>query len=466
MTSESRPNPMRGVPPAFVVAVGVMLVSGIVLTLITTYAVGKFNGYDDHGWWLDFLLYGRELVSSGMSFAANVLVLVGFAELVRRSGPGTDGMVLRAGLVAMVVILATSLATIYMSSWWYPRGEESKERFETYLTFWRWRARVVFVSALVASGALVVAGRRFTVVLFVAIPFLILTALQHPTQWIDELVSFDRPHDDELWGQAIIDIWIRISYCGALMATLTALGASLPPASTDMVRSGQGLERIGSGLVGRVVIILVWIFTMIMTVGAQSPSMARVSSVIFPVLFLMASIAIVTGFLQVGGLSRDGAPRMRLYTGAALTITAMVMDALKGISLYLALRRDGDQDTVDGVKGTVTALPYVSPALALAGLWCVLSAASAMRRMAPEARVDQRGINAAAASVTIFTIVAVALFRWGESGPRSPGVFVLVSVFVGFANIIAQLAVARVCHRVGAAMREVSALPTAVATVK
>ncbi|MBZ0230992.1 MAG: hypothetical protein K8M05_01455 [Deltaproteobacteria bacterium] len=468
--SDAAPSPAQpaGAPPAFTIAVAVMLGVGTALSLVVAYAATRAGRPVDGSWVQGLLFQGRSLVATATSFAVTVLMLVGFAELVRRSGPGRDGLVLRAGLVALVVMLLSALAAAYMLHWWWPRGESSRERAETMDAFVRWRGRLVFAAALVASASLIAAGRRHRVVVVAAAPLLVFTALQHPIPWLHELVSFEDPSHGELWLQAAIDIWIRIGFCGALVATVSAIGAALPPAPADMVRAGQGLERVGSGLVARVIVILVSIFTLIMTVGAQSPGMQRVAGVLFPACLLVASIAIVTGMLQVGGLSAAGAPRKRLYAGAALTMSAMVIDAIKAVSLYLALRRGGEDDAyvVERLKRVATALPYLSPVLALAGLWCVLSAAVVLRRMTPDARVDERGIRAAAASVTIFTAAAVALLRWVESGVKSPATFVIVSIVVAFANIVAQLAVARVCHRVGGAMREVAVLPSAVATVK
>jgi len=464
-----RPPPAPGAPPpAFVIAAGVSLVVGIALTVFVSYLMSRQALPGEGSWSFGFFVTGRSLVSTAAGFAVPVLLLVGFAELVRRAGPGLDGRVLRVGLGAMVVFVALALASAYVTFWWWPRGGSSEARVETLETFLRWRSRLALLAALVASTSLIVAGRRHRLVLGLAAPFLILTALQHPTHGLDQLISFEQPEAGQWWIQATIDIWIRLGFYGALMATVAVIGGALPPVPVDMVRAGQGLERVGSGLVARVIVILVSIFTLIMTVGAQSPSLQRVAGVIFPACLLVASIAIVTGMLQAGGLSSTGAPRKRLYAGAALTMSAMVIDAVKAVSLYLALRRgaaSGHYD-LDRVKQMAAALPYVSPVLALAGLWCVLSAAMVLRRTVPDARLDERSIRAAAASVTIFTAAAVALLRWIESGVQSPAVFVIVSIFVGFANIVAQLAVARVCHRVGGAMREVAALPPAVATVK
>lgn len=469
-TQTSEPAPARpppaGVPPALVVAIATMLIAGIGIELVVTYAM-KHLGEPRSSWLTQFFFVGRGLLGTGAAFATAVLMLVGLLDLARRAGHGTEGAALRVAAAMAGVILVAVLAGAYAGYWRFPQAEKSEELFESIERFWTWHARMTCAAACTATTALAVAGRRHGVVLAVAVPFLIFTALHYPTRTLREWVSFERPEDAELWLQAAIHIWIRIGFVGTFMATVSAIGTGLPPAPTDMVRAGQGVERVGSGLVARVIVILVTVFTLLMTVGAQSPSMARVAGVIFPTCLLVASIAIVTGMLQAGGLSAHGAPRARLYTGAALTMIAMVIEALKAISIYLALRRgDVEGYAVESVRLTAQALPYLTPALGLAGLLCTLSAAARLRRMAPGARVDESTINSAAASVIIFAACAVALLRWLQSGVSSQGTFVILSIMVAVANIIAQLAVARVCHRVGAAMREVSALPTAVATVK
>ncbi|HUQ03510.1 MAG TPA: hypothetical protein VM261_13505 [Kofleriaceae bacterium] len=464
----ARPPP-TGVPPAFVIAIATMLIVGIALSLFAAYAgtSPRHEFGDRDSWVFQFMFIGRGLLWSGSALATTSLAAVGFAELARRSGPSTEGHVLRAGMLAAIAMLVIILAGLYMNYWWTPHRELTDERQKSIESFWLWRQRLFFTAAMLASASVIVAGRRHTLVLALAVPLLVFTALQYPTRWIAELVRFEQPTDDgELWLQSGLEIWFRIGFCGSFMAVVTAVATKLPPAPTDMVRAGQGLERVGSGLVARVIVLLVTAFTLIMTVGAQSPSMARVAGVIFPTCLLVASLAIVTGMIQAGGLTASGAPRLRLYAGGALSITAMAIDALKALSLYMALRRGGDfgeSFSERQITQTAAALPYLTPALGLAGLLCTLSAAARLRRMAPEARVDEAGINAAAASVIIFTASAVALLRWAQSGVRSPGMFVMVSLIVAVANIIAQLAVARVCHRVGAAMREQSGLPVAVA---
>jgi hypothetical protein len=467
----SFPAPPATVPPAFVVAIAVMLVSGIGVELLLTYLVGHLEEHGgERGWALQFFMYGRGLFRSGASAASLTLMLLGFAELARRAGPRLDGNLFRAGVIAVGGLVVLLLAGLYLNYWWWPRGDSSRERIDTMENFWRWWQRGALTAALFATASVVVAGRRLPAVRWAAVPLILVTVLMWPTSWLQELTSYDDPSERERWIDAGIRIWIRLGFCGLFMTAATALGRSLPPAPTDMVRAGQGLERVGSGLVARVVVVVVAAFVLIMSVGAQSPSLQRVGSVIFPAAFLIASLAMVTGLWQAASLGVAGAPRLRLYAAAALTTMALVMDALKSLALYLALRSGGEDlgaGMRDRSKDLAQTLPYLTPALWLTGLLLLMSAAERLRRMVPEARVDAAAINAAAASVTIFTTAAVVIMRWAQTGGVSSiGGFVVISLMVALANIVAQLAVARVCHRVGAELREVSTLPTAVATVR
>ncbi len=463
--------PTATVPPAFVIGVAIMLVAGVVIQVLVTYGVVQSAHRGDRGWIFDFLQHGRGLAIVSTSFATSVLMLVGFNELVRRAGPGLDGNFLRAGAVAMGAMLILWLAGAYTSFWYMPRGELTRDRLDTLDTFWTWRQRFACALAMVASLSLILAGRRLRVLRLVALPLLVLTALMWPTPWVDELISIAHPSSSgDHWTQASIDVLIRIGFCGALMAGVSAIGTSLPPAPTDLPAAGRGLERAGSAIVAAVCALVVSIFVLVMTYGAQSPGLARVTSIVFPMIALVTSVALVTGVLQAAALSRDDAPRKRLYAAAALIAITLVIGAVKAVSLYIALRRGGDVAGAydrEQVRGLVEALPYATAALGLAGFVCLLSALAAIRPMVPEARIEEASIWGAMTTLIVLTIAAFALLRWAQTGgARDAGTFVLVSIVSIGASIVAQLAVARACHRVGEAMRETSTLPTAVATLR
>ena len=93
-----RPPPAPGAPPpAFVIAAGVSLVVGIALTVFVSYLMSRQALPGEGSWSFGFFVTGRSLVSTAAGFAVPVLLLVGFAELVRRAGPGLDGRVLQIG---------------------------------------------------------------------------------------------------------------------------------------------------------------------------------------------------------------------------------------------------------------------------------------------------------------------------------------------------------------------------------
>jgi hypothetical protein len=85
-----------------------------------------------------------------------------------------------------------------------------------------------------------------------------------------------------------------------------------------------------------------------------------------------------------------------------------------------------------------------------------------MRRWAPERRTDRQMVVNAAVAVSLFSIAAVVLVRELAPARGDIGYFILVAILVAIANVFAQIAVARVCHRVAEELREAPGLPTAV----
>lgn len=460
------PAPRPTIPPAFVVALAIMGLARGGFALLHAHAATSLPSQG--GWLVELAGVGASLLWAGTTLAALALLGVGFTELARRAGPGGDGVVLRIGAVAVAGLGLCTVVGLYVLHWWIPTGEATAARHETWRSIQTWLDRLPFVAALVASGALVVAGRRLRTVRLLAGPLLVATALRWPLSSLRELISYARPEDGELWTQAFIDLAIGVAFAGALFAVALALGRALPPARVDRVRAGQGLERVGSALVARVLILVVVAFTLVMTVGARSPAFARLAALVFPFGLLLAGLALVTGMIQAGGLAAAGAPRYRLYAATALTITALAIEALKAVAGYVLLRRGRGEGfpLSDRVESVAAALPYLTPTLAVAGLLCVLWAAAPLRRMSG-AGVDERGLRGAALALIACSGAALGLLRWAETGGvRSVTGFVMLSLLIAVANIIALLAVARICHRVGEALRGAPELPTAVATVR
>jgi hypothetical protein len=459
-----------GIPPAFLVAMAVTVVVGAVFSLLVAYGFHE-RPSDNGGWVANFLRYGRSLLSPGFGLATASLMVIGFGELVRRAGRGSDGIWLRIGLAAAVIILVSLLASLYMNHWYSARRAGSKELWQTVETFFKWQQRIVAAAAVVLSGSLLVAGRRLPLVQALAVPLLIVTVFSYPIREVWELTHDRRPSSGDLWISSFVDIAIDLAFAGTLLAVLGALGRRLPPPPVDLSRAGDGLQRVGSALVARVLVLVVAAFTVVTTFASHSVGLAKIIATVFPLGLLLASIALVTGMLQAGGLTAEGAPRKRLYAAAVFTLAALVVEGLKAIALYIALTGGTGEDfdvssRREYAEQVMATLPYATPALALAGLLCLLWGVHALRAWVPEARIEYTGITGAAVSVTVFSVLAVAILRWGASSPRDLGVFVIVSLLVAIANVVAQLSVARACHRVAEAMRDSPALPTAVVAIK
>lgn len=456
----------KSTPAAFLVAAAFKLAVGILFALIVTYAFTERRG-ETAGWMIDFARYGRSLLAPAFGLGIAALWIVGFHELARRAGPGADGVVLRIGTAAAVTSFLAVLAALYIRHWYIPRaGEADGETLERAVeSFWLWHGRVTPTAALVASGALLLAGRRIALVRGMALPLLITTAFAYPYRVVLDLSRGDVRSEADLWGLFVTDVAFDAGFVVSLLVVVSALARALPPAAVDLVRAGDGLQRIGSGLVARVLLLVVATFTGVSTFASSSVGLFKVTATVFPLGLLLAGIAMVTGMLQAGALSAPGAPRKRFYAAAVLTTAAFVTEALKALAAYhrVVLAPDrAEHFSGDNLEHFATALPYATPALALAGLLCLLSAVDGLRRWATEDAADPRPITSAAVAVTVFMIAGVMTLRWGVSEPNNVGVFVLVAILVAIFNVTAQLAVARVCHRVAEGMRDAPALPTAV----
>jgi hypothetical protein len=455
-------------PPAFMMSVACTVIVGALFSFLVTYGLDDSGSLNSAGGWLhEFIRYGRPMLSPGFALAAASLSMLGFAELVRRAGPGPDGLILRVGWCAALVFVGSVLAGLYMNHWYAPRAD-ARDLRDILEMFWKWQQRVGATAALVASGSLLLAGRRNPLVMGMAMPFLIATAFCFPYEMVWELTHETGSWGGDRWVATFIDVAIDVSFAVCLLMVTSALGRQLPPAPVDLARAGVGLQRVGSALVARVLVIVVAAFTMVSTFASSSLGLAKLITIVFPLGLLIASIALVTGMFQSGGLTAPGAPRKRLYAAAVFTTVALIAEGLKALAIYRSLPSQSDQwnGYAADTDRILAALPYATPALGLAGMLCLLSGVQALRRWVPQARIDETSIAGAAVSVSVFTVAAVVMLRWGASSPRDLGAYVVVAILVAIFNVIAQLSVARACHRVAEAMLEAPGLPTAVVASK
>lgn len=459
------PRPVfPAIPPAFLVAFAIMVFGSAFVGFAWAHALSDIRAYadrDNHDWFLDFARYGRPLIAPALSLAVAALMMLGFAELARRAGPARgDGLALRLGLAGSVVIFLCLLVSLYVNHWYVPRRPAGSAALME--DFWLWHQRVACTSALLSTAALLYAGRRLFLVQALAVPLVIATIFAYPVESVWELFHTRRPTGDDLWMGAFVDLVIDVGFATVMLFTLAALGRALPPTPVDVARSGEGLQRIGSALVARVLVLVVGAFLTIATIPSQSVGLARLMLSVIPACLLFASIALVTGMFQAAGLAAQLAPRLRLYAAGACTMVAFVADGIRAVSAYNLVATGGDSWARERTLGTLEVLPYAIPGLALAGMLLLLSAVNELRRWAPGARTDQQMVVNAGVAVTLFSVAAVVLLREASPPRADIGFYIMISILVAIANVAAQIAVARVCHRVAEEMREAPALPTAV----
>ncbi len=454
-----------GIPPAFMVGLAILVFGGAVISVAWAHGISDVRSYGDpeqHDWFLDFARYGRGLLGPGMSLSVSALMILGFAELARRAGPGVDGIALRVGLAAVVALFLAVLANLYVSYWYQPRNPGHAKTFIE--DFWTWQQRVVSGSAVIASASLLYAGRRLFIVQALAVPFLLATIFAYPVQSVWDLIHPTRSGPDDVWPGVFMEIMIEVGFATMLLIVAGALGRSLPPAPVDVARAGEGLQRVGSALLVRVLIVVVAAFTLVTTFGAQSVGLARLSAIVFPLGLVIASLALVTGIFQTAGLTAEGAPRLRLYAAGACAVVAFVAEVIRDIVKYNIITGRIDTSSWGGQQalGRMEVLPYFIPGVGLTGLLLLVSAVDRLRQWAPEARADRQMMINAAVAVALCSIIGVVVMREASPAKSDIGFFIMVSILVAVASVLAQVAVARVCHRVAAEMREAPALPTAV----
>lgn len=442
------------VPPALLLGLAIALVSGIALDV---YFIGlnELEGRAFHA-----AVVRSSLAGSALWLTTTVLIAVGLGEAGRRS-TGVDRNLFAAASFLIAVVAVRALVSIWTS--YLVRPE-----VETLRALGLWGTRVTFVCWLGASVCVAATLRRDTTLLVgLGAALVVGSVIAHPSRMVAEWILFDWQSAHGQRNNAIVTALYEAAFATAVVATLVARFRAEPALPGDTVRVAAGVARVGSALVARVVIALGFAFTMMMAIGAKSPGLAKVGFVLFPGATVMATIALVSGLLQAAG--EGGAPeppRLRFTLAAGLSLGALVMTAIQSLASYrLAFRTLGGGDggfERDDLAAQAGAFPYLVPGLALAGLLCLVSALSSLRAQ----RGPQLGTadpTLAAVMLFAFTLAAVVMQRWMVSNTRDTGSYLLLFLAVAVANVIAQLAVARLCHKVaeGLVLDPTAELPTA-----
>jgi len=90
---------------------------------------------------------------------------------------------------------------------------------------------------------------------------------QFPPRAVVEMMGWTNPSALGRWLQLFLDTGFDVVFGGLLLTVVAALARTLPPAPVDRPRAGEGLERVGSALVARVLVAVVGVFLLVSKFG-------------------------------------------------------------------------------------------------------------------------------------------------------------------------------------------------------
>lgn len=376
------------------------------------------------------------LASTALWVVASLLLPLGLHELaLRRTGVERTLVTAATGVTALLAL--QTLVQIYIDHVDPPSNAWLR-------SYWPWSLRLNAGGMLVAAVLVALAAaRRGPRGVVAGVALVIATAMAFRFPMVREWLMYGTRHTHP-WVNLVLFSGYTTAFSAALLIVVFVLGDRAPPRPTEPGVVARSLEHIGTALVARVVIVIgVAVFTA-MAVGSRSPGLIKVILVLAPLGLLLSMIAqIVATF----GLSTAaGGPRLRLAAGASLTLATMVVTTIQAIVAFRAATDRSDSGgrrlSAEAARGFLEAWPYLLPALALLGLLLLLSGVASLRRRQPG--LDAEAPTVAAAWLIGASLGAVLLQR---HTPKSASEFVLLALAVAACNVVAVLAVARVCHK-------------------
>lgn len=439
------------IPPALLLAFALAVFGDTSLSLYQAH-LSSIRNYDQ----VRDRLAGADLAALALWLTTTLLIASGFGELRARLRGDARALMTVATVVAGLALVRPVMG-LYLTYVDQPRGGWLRD-------YYLWSGRVSFAAWLAAAGCMAaLTARRGAVGLAIGVALLVTTAISHPLRTLAEWLYFDSDLAHP-WANATLGIAYQVASVGALGAAVFLIGEDAAPVPAEPVRLVAGLERIGTALVARVVLAIgVATFTL-MAIGAKSPGLGKLLVTVGPAALLATAIAQVSGLFTA---ARDGAaPRLRLVAAGALTLLTMTATACQAVAAYRVARdrwSRGDMDSWDRhhLEAAATALPNLIPLVGLAGLLLLLSAIASVRARRPAVAASTPG--SAAAWVVGGTLAALFLQRYALRDVHDVGEFVMLTLLVATANVIATIAVARCCHQTAWAFRTLDpdALPAA-----
>lgn len=435
---------LAAVPPALVVGVGFTLVFGLWIDARAFYLAGLEPG---DGMRAGYAHQGLLSVAYGLT--APIVVALGLRELARRV-PRLEAGFLTAAVVALALVAVRAVANVYVR---YGLDERPSWLLDWFL----WGARLSFVGWLVVAVALAVALRRLrngALVAAIACALIAAAAASNPTHQLYDWLHFDDVRRDA-GANFVLDVIFALAQAAALLAGAFVAGDRAPAAPADPHRAGRGLARVGAALVARIVIAMAFAALTLMAVSAKSPGLLKLTLGVVPIAILGVTIAMVHGLFQAGAPAWPEAPRLRFAAAGALLLAGLALVTAQSLAAFrVAMDRmsRGDGEPMPGhvrrsLEEVAVAFPYVVPAVGMIGLLCLVSALGALKRR-HGAVLGSADPTTAALMLVGFTGAGVGLQRWQVGEPRELGTLLVLTILVAVANVVAQLAVARLCHKV------------------
>ncbi|MBP8806233.1 MAG: hypothetical protein KBG48_11225 [Kofleriaceae bacterium] len=321
-------------------------------------------------------------------------------------------------------------------------------------TYYRWSPRLELFGWLTLATALAtIAGARGRRGAIAGTALVVLTVFAFPTPLILEPLTVEGSSTAaRAWNPVFFTV-VRLGYFAALAATLGTIVRSTAPPAPSMEATARGLEQTGSALIGQVMIAVGTAALTLMAFGAKSPGLMKVVVTIVPIALVIVTAIQVSGTFSAA--RGQLAPR-RLIAAGALTLWVATAQAMRSIAAFRIARAswDGERslDVFDRERlaAAAAALPYLTPTLAVGAMLLLLSATSAIRR---HRRLDDGAVVGAAVGFVVATAVSLALQHGMLAKVPSVGEFLVLTVVIAVANVVALLTIARLCHKTGWALR-------------
>lgn len=389
---------------------------------------------------------GRQLGLGAAWLVIPTLLVLALRDLRARL-TGREATLAAVAVGAALALLIAPVVDLYVAY----VDELGRSAAETYF---RWSPRLELIAWLTAMGALAaIAVERGRGGAIAGAALLTLTVLAFPTELVRELITVEGRDIVARGWNATVLVVTRLAYFAALATTLAAIARTTAPPAPSTEATARGLEQTGSALIGRVMVAAGTAALTLMAFGAKSPGLMKAVITIVPIALVIVMAIQVTGTFSA---ARGQVAPLRLVAAGALTLWVATAQATQSIAAFRVARASWDRErSLDGfdrerLAAAAAALPYLTPAIAVVAMLLLLSAIGEIRR---RRRLDDGPVLGATVGFVVATAAALALQHGMLAKVHSIGEFLVLTVVIAVANVVALLTIARLCHKTGWALR-------------